>query len=81
MEVSNDNEFGDAFLTLKLLPATMNCRHSFSKPENLQFAFIALYSRMIQRIFFTFIEAPHARNWLQHLSSAKYLMMDVIAKD
>ena len=30
MEVSKDSEFRDAFLTLKLLPATMNCRQ-FSK--------------------------------------------------
>ena len=32
MEVYKDNEFRDAFLTLKLLPATMKCRQSFSKP-------------------------------------------------
>ena len=32
MKVYKDNEFRDASLTLKLLPATMKCRQSFSKP-------------------------------------------------
>ena len=31
MKVYKDNEFRDASLTLKLLPATMKCRQSFSK--------------------------------------------------
>lgn len=72
MAFSKDNGFRDAFFSLKSLPANMNCRHSFSKFENLQFEFIAHYSRIVRRLF-SFIEPSNIRNWLQHLSSAKIL--------
>ena len=77
MKVSKNNKSRDGFFTLKSLLATMNCWHSFSKPENLQFEFTVLYSKMVQRLF-TFIEAW---NLLQHLSSAQDLMEDFIVMD
>ena len=72
MEVSKDNEFKDA--------SSMNYWHSFSKPGKFQLEIIALYSRMVLKLF-TIIKASYTRNWLQHLSSAQNLMKDFIAMD
>ena len=80
MEVSKDNEFKDASFTLKSLLSAMNYWHSFSKPGKFQLEIIALYSRMVLKLF-TIIKASYTRNWLQHLSSAQNLMKDFIAMD
>ena len=61
MEVSQGNEFSDAFFILESLLANMNCQYSLSKPENFQFEFIALSTRMVKRLFI-FIEASRTRN-------------------
>lgn len=61
----------------KLLLATMNCRRSFFNPENLQFEFVAIYSRIVKRL----IEASGTRNWLQHLSLRQDLTNGFIVID
>ena len=77
LEVSKDNTFRNAFCTLKLLPATMNSWQSFSKPERLQFEFIALNTRLVQ-ILFPFIVTFRMRNWL---NICQGLLEDFIAMD
>ena len=55
----------------------MNSWQSFSKPENLQFEFTALNTRLLQR-FFPFIVTFRIRNWL---NIHQGLLEDFIAMD